>query len=122
MFSFLIFLLILSVLIVVHELGHFIAARKFGVRVEKFSLGFGPQIFRKKNKDTEYSIAAIPLGGFVKLAGDNLEEFKGKPDEYFSKPPGKRFWIIFSGVLVNYISGFLLFSALFFVGYPTLTT
>lgn len=122
MISFFIFVVILSILIIVHEFGHFMAARKLGVRVEKFSLGFGPQIFRKKKGDTEYSIAAIPLGGFVKLAGDNLEEFKGKQDEYFSKPPGKRFWIIFSGAFVNYILGFLLFWLIFFVGYPTLTT
>jgi len=116
-----IFILILSILIIVHEFGHFIVARKMGVRVEKFSLGFGPEILKKKRKDTEYSIAAIPLGGFVKLAGDNLEEFKGGPDEYFSKPPGSRFWILFSGAFLNYILGFLFFWLIFFVGYPTLT-
>ena len=117
-----IFILILSILIIVHEFGHFIVARKLGVRVEKFSLGFGPQIFKKKKKDTEYSLALIPLGGFVKLAGDNMEEFKGEPDEYFSKPPGKRFWIIFAGAFLNYILGFLFFWFIFFSGYPTLTT
>lgn len=122
MITFPIFLLILSILIIVHEFGHFFAARRTGVRVEKFSLGFGPQIFKRKIKDTEYSVAAIPLGGFVKLAGDNLEEFKGSPDEYFSKPPGKRFWIIFSGAFLNYILGFIFLWLIFFVGYPALTT
>lgn len=116
-----IFILILSILIIVHEFGHFFAARKLGVKVEKFSLGFGPQLLKKKKGATEYSVAAIPLGGFVKLAGDSLEEFKGSPDEYFSKPPGKRFWIIFSGALLNYILGFLFFWFIFFAGYPTLT-
>lgn len=116
-----IFIFILSILIIVHEFGHFIVARKMGVRVEKFSLGFGPEILKRKRKDTEYSIAAIPLGGFVKLAGDNLEEFKGGPDEYLSKPPGSRFWILFSGAFLNYILGFLFFWLIFFVGYPTLT-
>ncbi|MDO8661967.1 MAG: RIP metalloprotease RseP [Candidatus Omnitrophota bacterium] len=122
MFSLLVFFFILSVLIVVHEFGHFIVAKKIGVRVEQFSLGFGKALFKKKSKGTEYSLSAIPLGGFVKLAGDNLEEYKGKPDEYFSKPPGKRFWIIFFGPLLNYVLGILLFWLIFFVGYPTLTT
>ncbi|OGX18163.1 MAG: hypothetical protein A3K83_00040 [Omnitrophica WOR_2 bacterium RBG_13_44_8b] len=122
MFSFIVFVIILSILIVVHEFGHFMAARRVGVRVEKFSLGFGPQILKKKKKETEYSISAIPLGGYVKLAGDSLEEYTGKSDEYFSQPPGKRFLIIFSGPFLNYCLGFLCFWLIFFVGYPTLTT
>jgi regulator of sigma E protease len=117
-----IFILILSALILVHEFGHFFAARKVGVRVEKFSMGFGPQLWKRKKGDTEYSIAAIPLGGFVKLAGDNLEEFTGKPDEYYSKTLGERFQIIFLGPALNYVLGFLVFWLIFFAGYPTLTT
>lgn len=122
MFALLIFLFILSVLIVVHEYGHFIVAKKLGVRVEEFSLGFGKVLLRRKKAGTNYSIGAIPLGGFVKMAGDNLEDYKGKPDEYYSQPPGKRFWIIFCGPLLNYILGILLFWMIFFIGYPTLTT
>lgn len=118
----LVFFFILSVLIVVHEFGHFIIAKKMGVRVEQFSLGFGKALFKKKSKGTEYSVSAIPLGGFVKLAGDNLAEYEGKSYEYFSKPPGKRFWIIFFGPLLNYLLGILLFWLIFFMGYPTLTT
>jgi len=118
----LIFIFILSLLIVVHEFGHFIVAKKLGVRVEKFSLGFGPQLFRKKKNDTEYIVSAVPLGGYVKLAGDSLEEYKGKPDEYFFQSPGRRFQIIFFGPLLNYILGFLFFWLIFFAGYPTLTT
>lgn len=117
-----IFILILSLLIIVHEFGHFIAARKNGVRVEQFSLGFGPQVFKKKKGDTEYSISLIPLGGYVKLAGDNQAEYKGAPDEYLSKLPGRRFQIIFFGPFLNYILGFLFFWSIFFIGYPTLTT
>jgi regulator of sigma E protease len=120
--SFILFLFILGLLIVVHEFGHFIAARKVGVRVEKFSLGFGPQLARKVKGDTEYSLSALPFGGYVKLAGDNLEEYQGKSDEYFSKPPGKRFWIIFGGPLLNYVMGILCFWFIFWAGYPTLTT
>ncbi len=122
MIATLVFLLILSLLIIVHEFGHFIAARRAGVRVEKFSLGFGPQLFKKTVGDTEYSLSLIPLGGYVKMAGDNLAECLGNSDEYFSKSPGKRFKIIFSGPLLNYILGFLFFWVILFVGYPTLTT
>lgn len=122
MVTFLIFITILSILIVVHEFGHFAAARKVGVRVEKFSLGFGKQLLKRKIGETEYSISAIPLGGYVKLAGDSIEEYQGKPFEYFSKPPGKRFWIVFCGPLLNYILGFLCFWCIFFAGYPALTS
>lgn len=122
MLNLLLFIFILSLLIIVHEFGHFVAARRMGVRVEKFSLGLGPQLLKKKKNDTEYTISAIPLGGFVKLAGDNLEEYKGQPDEYFSKTPGERFQIIFFGPFLNYILGFLFFWLIFFAGYPTLTT
>lgn len=122
MVSLLVFLFILSVLIVVHEFGHFIVAKKTGVRVEQFSLGFGRALFRKKSKGTEYIVGSVPLGGFVKMAGDNLDEYKGKPDEYYSMAPGKRFWIIFCGPLLNYVLAILLFWMIFFVGYPTLTS
>lgn len=122
MIATLIFILILSLLIVVHEFGHFIVARKNGVRVEQFSLGFGKCLWRRKKGDTEYSLNLIPLGGYVKMAGDNLEEYKGKSDEYFSKSPGKRFQIIVFGPLLNYFLGFIFFWAIFLIGYPTLTT
>ena len=115
-------IIVIGVLIIVHEWGHFFCARKLGVRVEKFSLGFGPELFKRKRKGTEYSIAAIPLGGFVKMAGDNLAESKGAPDEFLSQSPGRRFWIIACGPLVNYFLGFLFFCAVCFLGYPSLTT
>ena len=72
MITLLIFILILSLLIVVHEFGHFICARINGVRVEQFSLGFGPLIFKRKKGDTEYSLNLIPLGGYVKMSGKSL--------------------------------------------------
>jgi regulator of sigma E protease len=122
MITILIFISILSLLIIVHEFGHFIAARKNGVRVEHFSLGFGPQVFKKKKNDTEYSISLIPLGGYVKMAGDSQSEYKGKPDEYLAKGIGKRFQIIFFGPFLNYMLGFLFFWCILFVGYPSLTT
>ena len=120
--SLIIFFFVLGLLIIVHEFGHFIAARRMGVKIEKFSLGFGPQIFSKRRKGIEYTLSAIPLGGYVKLAGDNLEEYKGEPFEYLAKPISKRFWIIFYGPFLNYILGFLCLWFIFFIGYPTLTT
>lgn len=122
MISLLVFIAVLGLLILVHEFGHFIAARRVGVRVERFSLGFGPKIFSRKKDDTEYCVNALPLGGYVKLSGDNLEEYKGNSYEYYAKSPLKRLQIIFFGPLLNYILGFIFFWLIFFVGYPTLTT
>ncbi len=122
MITFIIFMLILSVLIIVHEFGHFITAKRLGVKVEEFSLGFGPRLFSRKKDGTDYSINLIPLGGYVKMAGDNLEEFKGHKYEYLSKPPWARAKIILFGPLLNYILGFLCFWIIFIAGYPTLTT
>ncbi len=122
MVSMITFLFVLGVLIIVHEFGHFIAAKKAGVKVEKFSLGFGPVIFCRKKKETEYCINAIPLGGYVKLAGDSLEDYKNSPEEYLSKTPFARAKIIFAGSFFNYILGFLCFWLIFFAGYPSFTT
>ncbi|MDD2752691.1 MAG: M50 family metallopeptidase, partial [Candidatus Omnitrophica bacterium] len=122
MISLLVFVVMFGILIVVHEFGHFIVAKFQGVRVEKFALGFGAALLKKKVGDTEYSICAIPLGGYVKLAGDNLEEYKGKSDEYLSKNVFARAKIIFFGPLLNYLLGLFCFWLVFFGGYPTLTT
>ena len=79
----LIFLIVLSILILIHEFGHFIVARRLGIRVEKFSLGFGPKIFSIKGKETEYCISALPFGGYVKMAGESPDEkLEGKPYEF----------------------------------------
>lgn len=117
-----IFILILSVLIFVHELGHFIAAKQLGIRVEKFSLGFGPKLFSKKIGDTQYLLCLIPFGGYIKMAGDNIEEYKGARDEFFSHSPGERARVIFAGPFFNYILAFLCLWMVFFLGYPRLTT
>lgn len=122
MIALLIFLFILGLLIVVHEFGHYASAKRLGVKVEEFSLGFGPRILFKKKGGTEYSISAIPLGGYVKFAGDTPEEYKGNSDEYLAQSPGRRARIIFCGPLLNYLLGFLCFWVILFAGYPTLTT
>jgi regulator of sigma E protease len=114
-----IFLVVLSILIIVHEFGHLMAAKKLGVKVDKFSLGFGPRLIGKKIGGTDYSVSMIPLGGYVKLAGDTPEERKGDPDEYLSKGPGKRAWIVVCGPLLNVVLGFLCFWIIFYAGFPT---
>jgi regulator of sigma E protease len=98
------FLFVLGVLIFVHELGHFLAARRHGVRVLTFSLGFGPKILKFKRGDTEYCVSAIPLGGYVKMAGENPEDPRsGQPDEFLSKSKWQRFQILFAGPAMNII-------------------
>ena len=80
------FLFVLGVLVFVHELGHFVAARRIGVRVLTFSLGFGPKLVSTRRGDTEYAISAIPLGGYVKMAGESVDDPRtGAPDEFLSK-------------------------------------
>lgn len=117
------FLIVLSVLVLVHEFGHFIAAKKIGVRVEKFSFGFGPKIFSVKKGGTEYLISAIPLGGYIKMAGDEPgENLTGKSFEFLSRSIRERFLVIFAGPLLNYVLAFLIFSVIFMFGSPTLTT
>jgi len=112
------FIFVLGILIFIHELGHFLVAKKAGIRVEKFSLGFPPNIVAKKFGDTTYCIGIIPLGGYVKMAGDNpLEETEGAPDEFPSKPIGHRAAVIFAGPFMNYLLAMvLLFGLYFFAG------
>ena len=97
------FAFVLGVLIFVHELGHFLMARRIGVRVLKFSLGFGPRIFGFTRGDTEYCISAIPLGGYVKMAGENPDDptHLGQPDEFLSKSKWQRFQVLLMGPLMN---------------------
>jgi RIP metalloprotease RseP len=79
---------VLGLMVLVHEWGHFIVARFFGVRVDTFSIGFGPRLFGLRRGPTDYRLSALPLGGYVKMAGDNpLVEREGAPDEFLSKPP-----------------------------------
>jgi regulator of sigma E protease len=96
------FLFVLGVLIFVHELGHFVMARRVGVRVLKFSLGFGPRLVGFTRGDTEYVVSAIPLGGYVKMAGENPDDPRsGREDEFLSKSKWERFQILIMGPLMN---------------------
>jgi regulator of sigma E protease len=113
-----IFLAIISILIFVHEFGHFFMARKLGIKVEKFSLGFGPQLIGFKFKGVNFKLCLIPFGGYVKLAGDSREEYKGQNYEYFSRGPGQRALVVFFGPLFNYILSFLFLWAVYCIGLP----
>ncbi len=96
------FIFVLGVLIFVHELGHFLMARRIGVRVLTFSLGFGPKLLTFKRGDTEYCISIIPLGGYVKMAGENPEDSRtGAADEFLSKTKWQRFQVLVMGPVMN---------------------
>jgi len=105
---------VLGVLIFFHELGHFLVAKKSGIRVDKFSLGFPPTILSRKWGETEYAIGAIPLGGYVKMAGENPdEEASGEPWEFMSKPVWKRFLVIFAGPFMNFALAVLVLAGVY---------
>ncbi len=115
-----VFFAILSVLIMVHEWGHYITARRCGVKVEQFALGFGPKLFGWKRGDTEFMLCAIPLGGFVKMAGDERSSLKGDSEEFFSKSIGQRALVVVMGPVVNFALAFLCFWAVFTIGFVDL--
>ena len=98
------FLFVLGVLVFVHELGHFLAAKRVGIRVLKFQLGFNPTVFSFRRGDTEYGIGALPLGGYVKMAGESPdEERSGRSDEFLSKTKWQRFQVLIMGPVMNLI-------------------
>lgn len=112
----------LMILVFVHELGHFWAARAFGMRVDRFSIGFPPNILKKRFGQTEYVLGLTPLGGYVKIAGmidESLDtDFKDEepqPDEFRSKPLWQRMIVISAGVIMNMILAFVIFFALTWV-------
>jgi regulator of sigma E protease len=106
-------IVVLSILIVFHEFGHFIVAKKAGIKVHEFSLGFGPKLIGIKRGDTEYKLSLIPLGGYVKLAGMDPGEIKGEKFEFASKSLGIRALTIFAGPFFNLILAFIFY---FFIG------
>lgn len=128
--TFLFAIILLGILIFVHELGHFLFAKLMGVKVEKFSLGFGPKLLGKKIGETEYLLSAFPLGGYVKMLGENHEEESEEEAEplseedkkraYNHQPVWKRFLIVFAGPVFNIFFASLVFAIIFLSGVPAL--
>ena len=123
-FSFIVPLIILlGLLIFVHELGHFLVAKYFGVRVETFSLGFGKKIFKIKRGDTEYCISLFPLGGYVKMFGDDPTAEVPESEKKFAfnhKPVGQRIGVVLAGPLMNFFFAIVLFGLIAIVGEETI--
>jgi regulator of sigma E protease len=109
--------IVLGIMVLVHEWGHFIVAKSFGVRVEIFSIGFGTRLWGYKRGDTDYRLSALPLGGYVKMAGDNpLEDRKGDPDEFLSKPRWQRVLIALAGPAMNIVLSVILVAGIYMRG------
>ena len=111
------FVFVLGVLVFVHELGHFLAAKRVGIRVLKFQLGFNPTILSFRFGETEYGIGALPLGGYVKMAGEANEDGPtGDPREFLSKTRWQRFQVLFMGPAMNLLLAFVLLAGILYQG------
>lgn len=116
---------VLGLLVFVHELGHFLAAKRVGIKVERFSLGFPPKLIGKTIGETEYCLSWIPLGGYVKMAGEHpdSDEVKGEPWEFHSKPLWARAFVIAAGPAMNILLAFVvLWGLLVAVGIASIDT
>jgi len=123
--SLIVSLLVMSFLIFFHELGHFLMARLMGVRVDVFSIGFGKKLISKQFGDTQWSISAIPLGGYVQMKGqDDSDPTKRSydSDSYTTKTPIQRIFILLAGPFANFFLAFLLYLAMADIGIPTITS
>lgn len=118
MFTALIFILVLDLLVLVHELGHFIAAKKAGCYVEEFGIGFPPRILKYKKGETLYTLNLLPLGGYVKIRGENGGNAKD-PRDFTAKSFGWKFLIVSAGVLMNILLGYVLITTSLIIGIPT---
>ncbi|HSR50900.1 MAG TPA: RIP metalloprotease RseP [Acidobacteriota bacterium] len=111
------FIFVLGVLIFIHELGHHLMAKALGIRVEAFSLGFGPRLFGFRMGETDYRVSLLPLGGYVKMAGENVvDELTGAPYEFLSKPRWQRFLVAIAGPAMNIGLAVVLMTGLYLVG------
>ena len=112
---------VLGLLIIIHEFGHFIACRLTGVKVEKFSIGFGPEIIHWQGRETRFAVSLFPLGGFVKPFGESVGELDAegpKAGDYLAAPLFARMFIVAAGVAMNYILAIVLFTSVFMMGRP----
>lgn len=124
--SIIIFFAVLFVLILVHEWGHFIVAKKTGMRVDEFGIGFPPKLYGVKKGETEYTINALPIGGFVKIYGENYDDIEKSKvpgvviaDSFTSKPKWAQALVLVAGVTMNILFAWFLFSLTYMIGVPT---
>lgn len=116
-------IIVLGVLIIFHEFGHFLFAKRAGIRVEEFSIGFGPKLIQIRKGETLYKLCLIPLGGYVKLAGAEPKEITGAPYEFASKSAKLKIGTVLSGPVFNYVLSVLVFSGVALIfGIPTIPT
>ncbi len=115
--SFVAFAVALGVLVFVHELGHFTVAKRLGILVQRFSIGFGPVVFARRKGETEYALSAMPLGGYVKMLGeDDADDPQAiaEPERAFStQSPGRRAAVVFAGPAMNFVFAFVVYAVLF---------
>lgn len=115
-------IVVFGILVAVHELGHYLVAKSFGMQVDEYSLGFGPRLFKVSGRETEYSLRLIPLGGYVRLAGMDGER-SDDPNHYPNRPRWQRFLVILAGPIMNLVLAFLLYAVLYGpIGVPMATT
>lgn len=118
----LLFIAVLLITVIVHEYGHFIAAKKSGMLVEEFGFGIPPRLFSFKRGETKYSINALPIGGFVKIAGENgIDQSAPRERQFDSKPWYTKSMVLVAGVVFNFILAFLLFTVAYTIGLPGIT-
>src|SRR4051812_28259721 len=110
-------LLVLSIIIVIHEMGHFLVAKYFKIKVETFSVGFGPRLFGFRRGETDYRLSAFPLGGYVKMAGETPSDtITGEAYEFMSKPKWQRFLVAAAGPAMNVVLAVGLLTGLYVYG------
>ncbi|HLK34822.1 MAG TPA: site-2 protease family protein, partial [Terriglobales bacterium] len=109
---------VLGFMILIHEFGHYITAKMFGVRVEVFSIGFGTRLLGWRKGDTDYRISAIPLGGYVRMSGENpMEPLTGDPGEFLAHPRWQRFIIAIAGPFMNIFLALALLTGVYMVSF-----
>lgn len=114
------FIIAFGLLVIVHEFGHFWVARRVGIAVETFSIGFGPKLFRRKWRETDFCVSLIPLGGYVKMKGegDEKEIPKDDPTAFSNKSVGQRSAVVMAGPVMNLVLSFVLVPLVFWIGKP----
>src|SRR6201997_2185350 len=114
------FVIVIGFMVLIHEFGHYAVAKLLGVRVEQFAIGFGKRLFGFRKGDTDYRINAIPLGGYVKMSGENpMDERTGDPREFLSHPRWHRFIIAIAGPAMNIVLAIGLLTGVYMVHYET---